>query len=183
MGWEELSDGTGAITPENYVIYEDDSIAVTICNTAHIKYSSANVASFPGCILMGSSYGTTGSEAVTDSSAIYVDGCAIFKIEAKVLGRLTLTYSAGHSSSTMYAWDMTANSNMCVLSNYTEFSENDEVKTLSPSFVLNKGRIYYVFASDSNVELYGIEFDPYIGDTYTSLSSEDDYRSTCKNPC
>ena len=179
LGLEDYQDGAGAITPAGYVLIDNDYITATIDSCAYVKFSCSYAGrdSFATCLVMGSTVEETGSTAIDDLSSIYIDGCAILEIKTKKLGRLTFAYSGGKANSTLYVWDMSANSGngMCALSNYTEMEDKDDMKIHAPSVSVNASRTYYVFASGNDIELYNIYYDRYSEDTYTELPNEDDY--------
>ncbi len=173
LGWEGAWGNIewGAMTPANWTPVDNEYAKVTVASPAVVTYSCAQAGKgiYPNYIYFGSQAGRNGSEAVWDVSAIAREQNAVFEVDAKVNGMITLYYSRGANNSAAYAWDMTANegAGVCVLSNITVVSDEPEKKIHTPSFSVVAGHKYYIFSSDNGVELYRMTLDPYSGNTYT----------------
>lgn len=126
---------------------------------------------------MGSTSGRKGFSSLPDFDDMNIDGCAILQLAPQATGKITMKYSSNTDNTTMYVWDVTANSGkgLQVLANQTPKADSEVAKLHTAAFTVVENHQYYVFSSESNVELYSMLFDAYKDEnsSYVNLPTTD----------
>ncbi len=169
----------GYVLPNETVVAESEDIKVVMDNGsnskpgANVSVSSLNTTVFDRAFNMGSSAGYGYSEAVYSLQAIS-DGIkqpyAIFTVEAKQGGELTLYANRGKNKFTIYVWDTTANEGVgtYVLASSSQVGDDGKELVGKATVGLIEGHTYWIFGSETgaNTLLYAMGYNNYKSPNY-----------------
>lgn len=181
-GWDGLwpSEGTpkyqyGYVLPNGTVVADTEDLKAVVNNGSASK-PGANVAwtsgVFPASFNMGSAAGEEGFESVY-SLEIISDGIkqpyAVFEIEAKKSGELTMYTNRSNKKYTMYVWDRTVNEEAGTYVLVSTTQTSDDKNAISTATVgLMKDHKYWIFCSNNgaNTNMYAMGYNNYDAPNY-----------------
>ncbi|WP_443733584.1 hypothetical protein, partial [Xylanibacter rarus] len=131
-GWEALwgSYDYGYIMPENYTFVDNDEFKLYLNKAANVATGVQCKDNFSIALQMGSSMERESNEAVYMLEALYngmKQPYAVLTLEPKVSGKISLCYSRGKNSTTLYVFDTTAKDGLgaYVMANSVLFDDVD----------------------------------------------------------
>ena len=180
-GYEALwgSYDFGYVLPNEVQLVDNEAIKVVMNNGstekpgANVSTSNLNTTAFDRAFQMGSAASYGAFEGVYDLQAIsngIRQPYAIFTVDAKVGGELTLYSNRGSNKYTIYVWDVTINEGVgtYVLASSSHITDS---KTLvgKATVGLTEGHTYWIFGSETgaNINLYEMVYTPYSSEKYS----------------
>ncbi len=168
----------GYVLPNDYQLVDNDAIKVVMNNAstakpgANISTSNINTTLFDRAFNMGSAASFGAYENVYALDALsngIAQPYAIFTVEAKQGGELTLYSNRGKNKYTMYVYDTTINEGVgtYVLASSAQTGAKEPVSKATVG--LTEGHTYWIFGSEpkSNIFLYEMVYTPYSSDKYS----------------
>ena len=187
-GWEALwgSYDYGYVMPENYTFVDNDEIKLYLNKAANVATGVQCKNDFSIALQMGSSMERESNEAVYMLEALYngmKQPYAVLTLEPKVSGKISLCYSRGKNSTTLYVFDTTAKDGLgaYVMANSVLFDDVDGAVMPHTSVVnVIKGHKYYIFGAETgaNIDFYGMDFISYSDPEYATTTTENAAGST-----
>ncbi len=179
----------GYVLPQDYTLVDNDAIKVVMNNGssakpgANVSVSGLNTTVFSAAFNMGSSAEFGTNDAVYDLAAVsngIKQPYAIFTVEPKIGGELTMYTNRSNKKYTIYVWDTTAKKfgegeditydGSYVLTNSVEPGDSYGKELVSQSTVgLLAGHTYWIFASEvgANTFMYEMVYTPYSSENYS----------------
>ncbi|MDE7386854.1 MAG: hypothetical protein K2N28_06920, partial [Muribaculaceae bacterium] len=170
----------GYVLPNGYVCADNDEVKVVMDNGstskpgANISVSGLNTTVFDSAFNMGSAAAFGSTEALYSLEAVsngIKQPYAIFTVEPKIGGELTIYSNRGKNKYTIYVWDTTINEGVGTFVLESSFQNGDEYKNLVNKSVvgLTAGHTYWVYGSETgaNTYLYEMVYTPYPADNYS----------------
>ena len=169
----------GYVLPNETVVADTEDLTVTMNNAstskpgANVSTSSLNTTVFDRAFNMGSAASYGAFEGVYDLQAVsngIKQPYAIFTIEAKKGGELTLYSNRGNNKYTIYVWDVTINDGVgtYVLASSTQTGDAGKELISKATVGLTEGHTYWVFGSETgaNIYLYAMGYNNYSAPNY-----------------
>ena len=174
----------GYVLPNDYQLVDNDDIKVVMNNAStskpgsNISMANINTTLFDRAFQMGSAASYGAFEAVYDLQFVS-DGIkqpyAIFTVEAKKGGELTLFSNRGANKYTIYVWDTTINEGVGAYVLASSSHSTDSKTLISTATVgLTEGHTYWIFGSETgaNINLYAMGYNNYSAPNYGYTGSE-----------
>lgn len=175
----------GYVLPNETTLVDNDDIKVVVNNGssskpgANVATSSLNTKLFDRAFNMGSAAGYGSYEGVYSLDAVSAgikQPYAVFIVDAKKGGDLTIYSNRGKNKYTIYVWDTTINEGVgtYVLASSTQ-AGNDAKEVVNKATVgLDAGHTYWIFGSETgaNINMYEMVYTPYMTEGY-SISAFD----------
>ena len=190
-GWETLwgSYEYGYIMPENYILADNDELKLYLNKAANVATNVQCKEDFNIALQMGSSMERESNEPVYMLEALYngmKQPYAVLTLEPKVSGKISLCYSRGKNSTSIYVFDASAKDGLgtYVMANSVLFDDIDRAVMPHTSVVnVTKGHKYYIFGAETgaNIDFYGMDFIAYSDPEYATTTQEDAKGSTMIN--
>ena len=184
----------GYVLPNESQLVDNDDIKIVMNNGstakpgANVSMSNINTTLFDRAFQLGSAASYGAFEAVYSLEALsngIKQPYAIFTVEAKKGGELTLYANRGSNKFTIYVWDTTINEGVgaYVLASSSHVTDS---KTLvgKASVGLTEGHTYWIFGSETgaNINLYEMVYTPYSSDKYSVVEFDASKFSTAILP-
>ena len=170
----------GYVLPNDYTLVDNEAIKVVMNNGsetkpgANISTSGLNTTVFDRAFNMGSAATFGSFEAVYSLSGLSTgikQPYAIFTVEAKIGGELTLYANRGKNKFTIYVWDTTINEGVgtYVLVNSAQVGDDGKSLVTQATVGLTAGHTYWVFGSETgaNTLLYEMVYTPFSAEDYS----------------
>ncbi len=169
----------GYVLPNGYVVTDTDDLKVLVDNGssskpgANVAATGLNTTLFPLSFNMGSAASDTSFEPVYALEAVsegIKQPYAIFTVEAKKGGELTMFSNRSNKKYTMYVWDTTAGDGVGTYAMASTVQTGDAGNGLvSVATVgLIEGHKYWIFGSGNgaNINMYAMGFNNYAAPNY-----------------
>lgn len=177
----------GYVLPQDYTLVDDDAVKVVMNNGsaskpgANVSITGLNTEMFDRAFNMGSAASFGAFEGVY-SLEFLSDGIkqpyAIFTVDAKVGGELSIYSNRGKNKYTMYVWDTTVNEGVgtYVLASSSQAGDAGKNLVQKATVGLTAGHTYWVFGSETgaNTLMYEMVYTPYTSASYDVTEAETD---------
>ncbi len=169
----------GYVLPNDYTLVDNDALKVVMNNAstanpgANISTSGLNTTVFDRAFNMGSSASFGWNEGVYSLEAVS-DGIrqpyAIFTVEPKIGGELTLFTNRGKNKYTIYVWDTTINEGVgtYVLASSVQTGDYGKELISKATVGLTAEHKYWIFGSETgaNTFLYAMGYNSFASPNY-----------------
>lgn len=169
----------GYVLPQDYTLVDNESIKVVMNNEstskpgANVSVSGLNTKLFDRAFNMGSA-ANFGSSEPFYSLEMLSDGIkqpyAIFTVEPKIGGELTLFTNRGKNKYTIYVWDATINEGVgtYVLASSVQTGDYGKELISKATVGLTEGHTYWIFGSETgaNTFLYAMGYNSFVSPNY-----------------
>ncbi|WP_290079087.1 hypothetical protein [uncultured Duncaniella sp.] len=168
----------GYVLPNETVVADSEDLKVVMNNAstakpgANVSMSGINTTLFDRAFQMGSAAGYGSADPVYALEALsegIKQPYAIFTVEAKKGGELTLFSNRGSNKYTIYVWDATVNEEVGAYVLASSSHITDTKTLISKATVgLTEGHKYYIFGSETgaNINLYAMGYNNYSAPNY-----------------
>lgn len=168
----------GYVLPNESQLVDNDDIKIVMNNGstakpgANVSMSNINTTLFDRAFQLGSAASYGAFEAVYSLEALsngIKQPYAIFTVEAKKGGELTLFSNRGSNKYTIYVWDTTINEGVGAYVLASSSHVTDSKTVISKATVgLTEGHTYWIFGSETgaNINLYAMGYNNYSAPNY-----------------
>ncbi|WP_300504885.1 hypothetical protein [uncultured Duncaniella sp.] len=176
----------GYVMPNGTVVADSDELKVVMDNGssekpgANVSITGLNTTVFDRAFNIGSAAGFGFFEAVYSLEAIssgIKQPYAIFTVDAKIGGELTMLTNRGNKKQTIFVWDRTANQEVGTYVLVSSVQPGDAGKELisKATVGLTEGHSYWIFGSEtgSNIFMYAMGYNSYKSSNYGYTGDSD----------
>ncbi|MDE6090780.1 MAG: hypothetical protein K2G41_08770 [Duncaniella sp.] len=183
----------GYVMPNGTTLVDDDNIKVVVDNGstdkpgANVALSSLNTTLFGSGFYMGSAASAGYFESVYSLQALsngIKQPYAIFNVNAKVGGELTMYFNRGKNKATMYVWDITVGDGVgtYVLASTVQTGVADLVSEATVGLTAEHNYWIFVDGTGSNTLMYEMVYTPYTSESYSAKGFDTSKFSTSVLP-